>query len=73
MKAEVIKSYYLENSYSCVQLVKDGDVFLVGWNALLSVNNPDWGYSVQYFSTLEEAEAAFDRQYSEDKSWGRAI
>ncbi len=72
-KAKVIKSYYLENSYGCFQLVKDGDVFLVGWNALSSVNNPDWGYSVRYFSSLEEAEEAFNRQYLVDKSWGRAI
>lgn len=60
-KARVIKSYYLENSYGYIQLVKDGDVFLVGWNALQSVDNPDWGYSVHRFSTLEEAEEAFDK------------
>ena len=71
--AKVLDSYYLENSYGCVQLVEDEGVFLVGWNALSSVNNPDWGYSVHCFSSLEEAKEAFDRQYSIDKSWGRAI
>lgn len=71
--AKVLDSYYLEDSYGCFQLVEDEGVFLVGWNALSSVDNPDWGYSVHYFSTLEEAKAAFDRQYSVDKSWGRAI
>jgi hypothetical protein len=70
---EVIKSYYLENCYGCVQLVKDGNGFLVERNVLSSVNNPAWSYSVHYFSTLEEAEASFDRQYSIDKSWERAI
>jgi hypothetical protein len=73
MKSEVIKSYYLDNNYGCVQLVKDGNVFLVERNVLSSVNNPAWSYSVHYFSTLEEAKVAFDRQYSVDKSWGRAI
>lgn len=73
MKPEVLKSYYLEDSYGCVQLVKNGDVYLVGWNALLSVDDPNWSYSVQCFSTLEEAEAAFDKQYLNDKSWGRTI
>ena len=71
--AKLLESYYLENSYGCVQLVEDEGVFLVGWNALQSVDNPDWGYSVHYFSSPEEAKAAFDRQYSVDKSWGRAI
>jgi len=71
--AKVLESYYLEDSYGCVQLVEDEGVFLVGWNALQSVDDPNWGYSVHYFSTLEEAEAAFNRQYSIDKSWGRAI
>ena len=72
-KAKVLKSYYLENSYGCFQLVEDEGVFLVGWEALSSVNNPDWGYSVHCFSTLAEAEEAFNKQYSIDKSWGRAI
>jgi predicted SPOUT superfamily RNA methylase MTH1 len=71
--AKILKSYYVENSYGCFQLVQDEDVFLVGWEALSSVDNPDWGYSVHCFSTLEEAKTAFDRQYSIDKSWGQAI
>lgn len=71
--AKVLEEYYLENSYGCFQLVEDESVFLVGWEALSSVDNPDWGYSVHCFSSLEEAEEAFDRQYSIDKSWGRAI
>jgi len=70
---KILKSYYLENSFGSVQLVQDGDIYLVGWNAIESIDNPDWGYSVHYFSTLEDAKAAFDSQYSIDKSWGRAI
>ena len=71
--SKVLESYYLEDSYGCVQLVQDEDSWLVGWNALQSVDNPDWGYSVHYFSSLEEAEEAFNKQYSIDKGWGRAI
>ena len=71
--SKVLNSYYLKDSYGCVQLVEDEGVFLVGWNALQSVDDPNWGYSVHCFSTFEEAKAAFDKQYSIDKSWGRAI
>lgn len=71
--AKVLDSYYLEGSHGCVQLVEDENVFLVGWNALQSVDDSDWGYSVHYYCSYEEAKAAFDEQYSVDKSWGRAI
>lgn len=73
MEIKILKSYYLDNSYGCVQLVQDGDTFLVGWNAIESIDNPDWGYSVHYFTTYEEANVAYEAQYAIDKSWGNAI
>jgi hypothetical protein len=31
--SKVLESYYLEDSYGCVQLVQDEESWPVGWNA----------------------------------------
>lgn len=69
----IIKGYYLENSNGYMQLVKDGDTYLVGWNAVQSINNPDWSYSVRRFDSFQEAEAAYEEMYKIDKGCGNAI
>jgi hypothetical protein len=74
MEAKILKSYYMEDSYGYFQLVQDDDShFLVGWNAIQSIDNDDWGYSVHQFTTYEEANAAYEAQYAIDKDWGNTI
>ncbi len=70
---KILKSYYLENGCGCVQLVQDGETYLVGCTYLVGLYDPNWGYSVRYFSSLEEADDAYEELYAIDRSWGNAI
>lgn len=69
----ILKSYYLENSYGYIQLVKYGGIYLVGWNAIESIDNDDWSYSVRRFNSFEKANAEYEERYEIDKGCGNTI